>query len=575
MEQDYINTEQQQQGQKQQEATTENNVVFQDQQETNQIEEQVQTIPIYMDCGLMPEFKSADYKSLESIKETFAPLKNINDPNFTIPNLESAIFLKFSSSNKDHLHKAIKYGIWTTVNHQINQIEKIYQESLNNPLAQIYFYFFFENQLYGMAKLKEGFNPNKSFQLWTEEARWFGIFEIEWIFVGKVDVGSENQNQDKSLKFKQEQALKLFEFAKKSDFQTVFNDFESFDLKEKEIRKVREDREGEYYQKFCQTHSQNQFNYEKGIFPDKRNKNYHKGFQHKNNQGYYQHNQNHQNYNHYQSHHYQNSYYNQNIDGNTNNNNNYAMKNMNQHNYQFMTQQQQQQILSIPYIQTPEDFEKFIQSQPKIYFNQNGGFKKHTNKKYFNNNNNQQKGYRFNAKYQNQQKPFNNNDQQLPTDPSSSQSPTVEHQEVNSTEQTQQVEQNTNNQQNQHYHKNYQHHSHYRQNNGYNNQYHYNNNNQQVNGNYNNKFQHYKNYNNNGYYQNNNGNGNYYNNKKYNNRNFKQNNQNRQNRQNIQSQGYQGDQNDFPSINDVQHQNQVDDLTQVEQQMDAINISQQ
>lgn len=63
----------------------------------------------------MPEFKSADYTNLDSIKETFAPLRNINDTNFTVPHKESAVFLKLSSANKDNLHKAAKYGVWTSV----------------------------------------------------------------------------------------------------------------------------------------------------------------------------------------------------------------------------------------------------------------------------------------------------------------------------------------------------------------------------------------------------------------------------------------------------------------------------
>ncbi|KAL4467766.1 hypothetical protein ABPG74_013101 [Tetrahymena malaccensis] len=626
MEQEHKNTEQQQQGQGQQEASTENNVInqlqlsfslvfgnfystnnwqqdmffliicqlpdqknfkqlqqqveFQDQQEINQNEEQVINT-INKDCGLMPEFKAADYKSLESIRETFAPSKNINDPNFTIPNQEHAIFFKLATSNKDNLHRAIKYGIWSTVPYQIAQIEKIYQKNLNNPLSQIYFYFFFENKLYGMAKLKEHFNPKKSFQLWAEEAKWFGIFEIEWIFVGKIEV--VNDNQQSNFPYSEEQGLKLFELVKKSDFQTVFSDFDSFDQKEKELRKVREDRESEYYTHFCQKHSQLQYQNENG-FVQERRKQYsqNKGYKHQNNQGFYQHNQVHQNYNHH--YHHQNQFYQhlynngQFMNGNVNSNN--AIQNMTNASIQ---QQQQQFFESFPQIQNQEQFELFLKSQPRIHFNQYL-VKKNMNKKF--SNNYQQKGYK--NKYPNQQKPYNNNSQQLPTDPTSSQSPTDEHQEASSpnVEQTQQVEQNTNTQQHHHYHKNYQNYNNNRYN-GYNNQY-YNNNNQQVNGNYNGKFQHHKNYNHNGNYQmyNQNGNNNYYNNKKYNNnnnnnRNFKQQNQNRQNRQNHnQFQGYQGDQNDFPQLqsqnmNDVQQQNQVDDITLVEQQLEATNISQQ
>ncbi|KAL4502256.1 hypothetical protein ABPG72_000491 [Tetrahymena utriculariae] len=564
-------------------------VESQDQQETNQSEEQVQNI-IDLDCGLMPEYKAADYKSLESIKETFAASKNINDPNFTIPNKEHAIFFRLTSFNKEHLHKAIKYGIWTTLSKQVKVIEKKYQETLSNPQAQIYFYFFFQNQLFGMAKLKEGFNTKKSFQLWEEENKWFGIFEIEWIFIGKVDVSHAHIVHDVSQQqydpYFKESGLKLFEFASKSDFQTVFNDFDSLDQKEKELRKTREDRESEYYIEFCKKHSEQKNKYEKGGF-NQNNQQSNRGYLHKNNQGYYQHKQNYQN----QNHQYQNYHYGQISNGNANKtiNNNNAIKNMTNPNYQIMTYQKQQQSQkSIPYIQTPEDFERFIQSQPRIHFIQKDGNKKNMNKKYVNNNNSQQKGYKLNAKHHNQLNQFNNNAQQQPTDPTSSQSPTVENQEANatSTEQTQQVEQNVNTQQHQYYNKNYQYHNQNRYN-GYNNKYYNNNNNnQQVNGNYYNKFQHYKNHNNNDNYQNYNQNvNNSYNNKKFNgnnnNRNFRSYNQNRQNRQNYnQSQGYQGDQNDFPelqpqNISDIQQQNQADDLSQVQQQMDAINISQQ
>lgn len=136
----------------------------------------------------MPEFKTADYTKLESIRETFAPLKNINDTTFTVAHKESAVFLKLSSLNMDHLHKAAKYGIWTSTSVQNAEIERLFQTSLTNPNLNIYIYFFQNYSLFGMAKLKSGFNASKSFQLWTEEMKWFGVFELEWLFIGKVDI---------------------------------------------------------------------------------------------------------------------------------------------------------------------------------------------------------------------------------------------------------------------------------------------------------------------------------------------------------------------------------------------------
>lgn len=76
------------------------------------------------------EFKRAsNYNSMESIAETFPELKNVNTDHIDINSIENAKFFIIRSNNDDDIHKAVKYGIWTSTPNSNALLNTAYEES--------------------------------------------------------------------------------------------------------------------------------------------------------------------------------------------------------------------------------------------------------------------------------------------------------------------------------------------------------------------------------------------------------------------------------------------------------------
>lgn len=76
------------------------------------------------------EFKrAANYKSMESIVETYPELKDVNSAEFDISKIENARFFIIRSNNDDDIHKAVKYGLWTSTPNSNALLNTAYEES--------------------------------------------------------------------------------------------------------------------------------------------------------------------------------------------------------------------------------------------------------------------------------------------------------------------------------------------------------------------------------------------------------------------------------------------------------------
>ncbi|CAK77896.1 unnamed protein product (macronuclear) [Paramecium tetraurelia] len=128
-----------------------------------------------------PEAQYLDnYENFEEVTKTFKCLQNVHQP------LEpEATYFLIRAPTKDNVHRAIKYGIWT------RQICKKFLSSsrnnqkLNDASRPLYLLFNVTqtSHFIGMAKIVSNFRETKHFMYWAEENKWFGSFQIEWVFV--------------------------------------------------------------------------------------------------------------------------------------------------------------------------------------------------------------------------------------------------------------------------------------------------------------------------------------------------------------------------------------------------------
>lgn len=116
-------------------------------------------------------------------------LLDINDKNAGIISelKENSNFFIIKSFSEEDIHKAIKYNLWTSTkkgNQTLNNAFKKCKE--NNGNVYLIFSSNRSGRYIGVARMKSEVNYNQNFPFWTQDNKWGGIFDLEWIFIKDV-----------------------------------------------------------------------------------------------------------------------------------------------------------------------------------------------------------------------------------------------------------------------------------------------------------------------------------------------------------------------------------------------------
>lgn len=123
-----------------------------------------------------------DYKNMETLRAKFESLSEVNNQAFNPDTVQNAIFFVIKSTNDDDIHKAIKYGLWTSSQKNNEILSKTWQEAQKNSQDIYLFYSVVKSgQFCGVAKMSSDFDAGQSLDHWWEELKWFGSFRIKWI----------------------------------------------------------------------------------------------------------------------------------------------------------------------------------------------------------------------------------------------------------------------------------------------------------------------------------------------------------------------------------------------------------
>lgn len=100
---------------------------------------------------------------------------------------EDSTFYVIKSFSEEDVHKSIKYGVWSSSkngNTSLTNSFRLAKEKNGNV------YLFFScngsGRFVGVARMKTPCDNEKSFDYWTQDAKWLGLFEVEWIFIKDV-----------------------------------------------------------------------------------------------------------------------------------------------------------------------------------------------------------------------------------------------------------------------------------------------------------------------------------------------------------------------------------------------------
>jgi len=96
-------------------------------------------------------------------------------------------FFVIKSFSEEDVHKSIKYNVWSSSkdgNLTLSNAFRITEENKGNV------YLFYScngsGRYCGIARMKSPCDENKSFGLWTQDGKWPGLFDVEWLLIKDV-----------------------------------------------------------------------------------------------------------------------------------------------------------------------------------------------------------------------------------------------------------------------------------------------------------------------------------------------------------------------------------------------------
>ena len=119
------------------------------------------------------------YRNLIDINQKHLKLyENIN---------QNSKFFVIKSFSEEDVHKSIKYNVWSSSkngNLTLSNAFNITKE--NNGNVYLFFSCNGSGRYCGIARMKTPCDGTKSFELWTQDGKWPGLFDVEWLFIKDV-----------------------------------------------------------------------------------------------------------------------------------------------------------------------------------------------------------------------------------------------------------------------------------------------------------------------------------------------------------------------------------------------------
>lgn len=184
------------------------------------------------------------------IREKFNVLKYFNQ-NHDLNEFNNANYFVIRSKKTDDIHKAVKYGVWTSSPQNNSKIEKAFYNKQNANGNTFFFYTFIGAPGFvGVARLIE-MDLKREFPFWGEIGRWIGVMHLEWVYVRDVEFDGlydlKEQGYDGSdrtmsemtdgSRLNQQNAMKILDIMnKKQEMSAVFKKFLGHDNQEKNMR---------------------------------------------------------------------------------------------------------------------------------------------------------------------------------------------------------------------------------------------------------------------------------------------------------------------------------------------------
>ena len=129
------------------------------------------------------------YRTEMYICSKYRNLIDINQKNLKLYekiNQNSKFFIIKSFSEED-VHKSIKYNVWSSSKNGNLTLSNAFNLTKDKN-GEVYLFFSCNGsgRYCGIARMKTPCDETKSFELWTQDGKWPGLFDVEWLFIKDV-----------------------------------------------------------------------------------------------------------------------------------------------------------------------------------------------------------------------------------------------------------------------------------------------------------------------------------------------------------------------------------------------------
>lgn len=130
-----------------------------------------------------------EYKSLAKVKESFRSLNELHSfsPEWTGP----AEFFAIRSSNDFDLHKAVKYGVWSSTKRNNPALQHAWEE-MDRLNGKVFLFFTVVDDLdeyRGVAEMVSAVDTDVTFEYWYESKKFTGLFKLKWHYLQNLSYG--------------------------------------------------------------------------------------------------------------------------------------------------------------------------------------------------------------------------------------------------------------------------------------------------------------------------------------------------------------------------------------------------
>jgi len=124
-------------------------------------------------------------EKLDDLTRKILSTNVINPPGFDT-NPEFAKFYVIKSYSEDDVHKSIKYSIWTSTDSGNRRLDKGYREFHMKGPVYLFFSVNASGQFCGIAQMVSPLDFTKKANVWNQEDKWNGQFEVKWVFIKDI-----------------------------------------------------------------------------------------------------------------------------------------------------------------------------------------------------------------------------------------------------------------------------------------------------------------------------------------------------------------------------------------------------